>query len=282
MVERGVRYRIPNDIVLTRTGETTAVVSFPDSERNKLLEGSGVDSVEAIFPLLRTGKSVEEVVSCLGTADSTVKTLLSELEAIGAVQAVNPQTDNCVVLRTTVAEHGIRLAILGTRSLPVEDNSVLEPLSEPSDIVDAEADILVSVTTETDPEFHHDILDRVTQENMSWVPGRLYDGTIRIGPFTTSGTPVCYNCYDQRRRASRTDEPLQHQIEIARAETGTSYHSADRAMLRSLLVGQVLDMIDERRRPSTRAALLTVDPRTGSGSTSEIVRVPTCYICGQN
>lgn len=281
MVERDVRYRVPADIVFVRTSETEGVLSFPRSDNNVRLEGEGVEFVDTTLPLLRGGASVVDLAESLAISEAEITAILSKLAGTGALRRAEktstPTVTGDSVQRETQGEPGTKVSALGTHRLPVDDGISVEYLDSQDEIDDCQGDVLVSLTTGVEPDFHHDVLERTVQRDVAWLPGRLHEGTIRIGPFTVPGTGVCYNCYDQRRRASRDDERLQYEIEMAREGVEASYHPAVRSMAGALLVGQVLALIDGS--PRTLTSLLTVDPIAGETSTSEIIRVPTCTIC---
>lgn len=290
MVQRGVDYTIPASIVFVRVDEATGVLSFPRFERNKLLEGASVDLVEAAVSALREGdgETVSGLAAALPASDSKADAILAELDRAGALARAEAPAAPVPVIgaqpidREETPWPDITIGVLGADRLPVDEATTVESLSDPSDVADCDADAVVSLTTGVEPTFHRDVLERVVEREIPWVPARLVDGRVRLGPATVPGTSGCYGCYVQRRRASRRNGSLARAVHAAREGVEPSYHPSVRAVARGLLVGRTHAVLSDRRRARTVRSVVTVDPATGDRTTNEFLRVPTCERCGRN
>jgi bacteriocin biosynthesis cyclodehydratase domain-containing protein len=172
------------------------------------------------------------------------------------------------------------LSIGDELKLPFDDvrvGSLDEILSQSNDI-----DLLISFAPGIDPEFHHEILERIYETDIPWLPARFAGREIRLGPMTRPGKGGCYHCYYRRLVASHEDAGgvIDDHEQREQSSTYPPYPAFAIGMMVHLVTVQALSFVGEFIQPATVGSLLSVDIFKIESNRSDLLKLPHCEVCG--
>lgn len=285
MDERERRYRLPSFIEFIRLDETTAILAFPDSNRNQRLDGESVALVARAVPALQSsdGATVSALATRLSIPEDGVRALLGHLDEAGALRTT--ETDLDFFDWATSDPEKAREAMEGTAVTVITDLDIEFPLPDGSRVTRVESlaaidpttpDVLLSLTRGTRPSFHRELLDQTYAAGCPWLPGRLVGRELRIGPLTDPGNGACYNCFARRREAScpANDSTTQ-------STTAAPYLRSIETTAAGLLSTAAAAYLARSHRPRTLGAVVRLDVLDGTGTVSDVLRLPNCDICSR-
>lgn len=286
------KYYLPEYVRFSRIDDDRGVLSGPIEKH--VLEGDSVKLVAEAVPLLRNGTTTVEIAEELQIPPTTAEQLLARLSETDLIRyqadigsdlikwaSSKPEDERGKLAESTVAvlvADGIVTELPDSlRSLV--DISLADSLS---DLVIEEdpPDLLVTIAVGEAPEFHRAVLDRTWSNGVPWLPARLVDSSIKLGPYTLPETDACYNCYYKRLLASAADR------EIARHEHEQDapqlFPSVVDSLMWSLAHIELVSIIMPRKKPATGGAVVAVNPLNMSMAKTDVLKLPGCEVCGTN
>lgn len=288
-------YYLPEYVRFVRLNDDRAVLSGPINKH--IMEGKSVDLVAESVPHLRDGITVEQLADELGVSHSSTTQLLTHLletnlvrqkEAVGddVVEWVSSQPNEAQneLVNTTVAVLlGETISTTPPKSFhSLVDVHRIETIASLSDLQEP-PEILLTFAIGASPEFHQTVLKKTWSSNISWLPIRLVDSEIRLGPYTTPDIGPCYNCYYQRLVASASDMDMKVQEHRQGEKSrGHLFPSALDSLVWSLTELEVVSIVAPDRIPHTDGSVVTFDPVRMESATSDVLKLPGCEVCGTN
>lgn len=286
------KYYLPEYVRFSRIDDERGVLSAPIAKH--VLEGDSVALVAEAVPLLRKGITVSELSEELQTSTKTAEQLLKHLNETDLVR-YQPDVDidllNWASGRPRDAKNELanyNLALVTTNELTTEPPDSLMSLvnissvSSPSDLIEntETPDLVITVASGEDPEFHQAILSKTWSNGIPWLPLRLADSIIKLGPYTPPGSGACYNCYYKRLLASAAD------LEIARQEHKQNENRLFPDVIDSLIWSiahiELVSIVAPDREPEAGGAVVAVDPLNMDTTKTDVIKLPGCEICGTN
>lgn len=284
--------QLPEYFDFIRLSEDRAILAGPVT--TKELRGESVTLVEQALPVLRDGTTPAELSEAISVSGSIAGDLITQLQEAGVLDDERESHGYwswaCPTLGVDEdAVRGANVAVLDQSDCNLSDaeeypfnlipfNSIDELSSALSDI-----DLLLTLTVGENREFHQAISQRVCENPVDWIPARLTGATVTIGPFGTASTQGCYNCYDQRRRASTEISPSTVQsIDQRPNRDQTPYSAYVHGFLVHLMLTEAVTVLGDGKTPRSDGAVVECDLTRFSMDRREILPVPGCDLCGTN
>ena len=282
--------QLPEYLDFIRLSGDRALLAGPAT--TKELRGKSVALVEQALPLLRDGTTAATLAAAMEVPEPLAGELIEELQRAG-------------VLKRKSASHGYwswagpslgvdRDAVRGAR-VAVLDRSACELSSaaeHPFDLVPfdsieelspelADFDLLLTLTVGENREFHQAIVQLVSESSVDWIPARLTGPTVTVGPFGTATTQGCYNCYDERRRASTEVTPsVIESIDQRPSQDQTPYSEYVHSFLVHLMLTEAVVALGDGQTPRSNGAVVECELTRFTMDRREILPVPGCELCG--
>jgi len=288
-------YYLPEYIRFIRIDNDRGVLSAPTEKH--VLEGESVALVAEVVPLLREGTTSDEIANRLQIPESTAEQLLERLSETGFVRGqagINDDFLNWASNRpadTRARLNDTDITLLAPTGVPTTPPEVLTSSVELS-VIDSLSDIssngespelLVTVAAGEDPAFHQAVLEKTWSDNIPWLPIRLVGSVIKFGPYTPPKTDACYNCYYQRLIASASNRQIeQREHREQEQESDRIYPSVVDSLVWSLAHVELISIVAPDRTPQSTGAVVEVDPLNMDSTTTDVLRLPGCEICGTN
>lgn len=282
--------QLPAYIDFIRLSDTRALLAGPAT--TKELRGESVDIVEQALPLLRDGTTAADLADTLDISASLATDLVDRLRGTGVLQEdVGPHGYWSWAGPTL----GVAAGELRDRTVTVLDQTAGGPpvpedvpfdlvtLERVADLPSAldETDLLLTLIVGESPDFHHAIVQQLSDHVVDWIPGRLTGATVTVGPLGTPTTQGCYNCYDQRRRASTEIDPSTVEAIDRRPNQDRTPYSEDiRGFLYHVLLTEAVAALGDGQAPQSRGAVVECDLTQFTMDRREILPVPGCELCG--
>jgi len=282
--------QLPEYVDFIRLSDDRALLAAPAT--TKELRGDSVALVEQALPSLREGTTDADLAATLEVSTSLAADLIAQLRTTG-------------VLRTPAASHGYwdwAGPVLGVDADTVQDSNVAvldrsacglsETEEHPFDLVSVDdtsalesvlpaVDLLLTLTVGESPEFHRAVVRHASETATDWIPARLTGATVTVGPFGTPTTQGCYNCYDQRRRASTELSPSTvESIDGRPNQDQTPYSTYVHGFLIHMLLTEAVAALGDGQSPQSSGAIVECDLATFTMDRRELLPVPGCELCG--
>lgn len=285
-------YHLPEYVRFSRIDDDRAVLSAPIEKH--LLEGNSVKLVAEAIPLLREGTTAAEIADELKIHMTTAEQLLaqlSETDVISHHADIEGDFLKWVSSRSGDAQAELAeytVAALAPAEIPIEPPESLSSsvdisiVDSPSTLaIDTDSpNLVVTIAVGEAPEFHRAVLNRTWSNNVPWLPVRLVDSMIKLGPYSPPETDACYNCYYNRLIASAVDR------EIAKFEHQQYGHQLFPDVIESLMWSlthfELASIVAPERQPSASGAVVAVDPLNMNTTTTDVLKLPGCEVCGTN
>ena len=282
--------QIPEYIDFIRLSDNRALLAGPAT--TKELRGDSVDLVERALQSLRDGTTAADLADTLDISTSLATDLIDRLQDTGVLQE-EPAPHG--YWSWAAATLGVAVHDLRDQTVTVLDQTTGDPPSfedVPFDLTTCErvadlpsmldeTDLLLTLVVGETPDFHHAIVQQLTDHKVDWIPGRLTGATVTVGPFGTPTTQGCYNCYDQRRRASTEISPATVDALDQRSRQGRApYSEYIRGFLYHMLVTEAVAAHGDDKTPQSSGAIVECDLTQFTMDRREILPVPGCELCG--
>jgi bacteriocin biosynthesis cyclodehydratase domain-containing protein len=284
--------QLPEYLDFIRLSDDRAILAGPAT--TKELRGESVNLVEQALPLLRDGTTATELADAINISESLAVELVNQLQRTGVLKegaeshgywswagpALGVDGD---------AIQGASVAILDQSSCKLSDVEEspfnLVPFGSikelPSGLPDV--DLLLTLTVGENQEFHQAIIQRVSENPVDWIPARLTGPTVTVGPFGTATTQGCYNCYDQRRRASTEITPSTvESIDQRPNQDRTPYSEYIHGFLVHIMLTEAVAALGDGKTPRSNGAVVECDLTRFTMDRREVLPVPGCEICGKS
>lgn len=282
--------QFPEYLDFIRLSDERALLVGPAT--TKELRGESVDLVEQALPLLSDGTTTGELADNINISESLADDLISQLQRASVLKVeaeshgywswAGPAlgVDGDAVQETRVAvldQSGCNLS--DSEEYPfsiISFDSINELLPELNDV-----DLLLTITVGENQEFHQAITQRISENPVDWIPARLTGSIVTFGPFGTATTQGCYNCYDQRRRAS-TDlaSSVVESIEQRPNQDRTPYTEYIHGFLVHILLTEAVAALGNGKTPRSNGAVVECDLIQFTMNRREILPIPGCELCG--
>lgn len=281
-------YSLPEYIEFVRLGDERAVISGPLTRTE--LRGESVELVERSVPYLRDGVSVVELEAALDVPTETAEALIEGLAEVTDLTTHGDDMWDWASGTPDETRDSIGSANVGVIAAGVWDLSVFGDITttivETVDGLRAESEIfdaLLTLSVGERPDFHGAVLEKIYEAELPWLPARLVDDEVVLGPLSIPHETACYNCYYQRH-LSCDSRPSARMIELeSRAETESypSYTDSARQLLTATAETELLALLSGHVDPETKNAVVRFDVRRASRDRSVLYRVPGCDVCGK-
>lgn len=282
--------QLPEYIDFIRLADDRALLAGPATLKE--IRGESVDLVERAAPLLHDGTTATDLADTLDISTSLATDLVEQLQKTG-------------MLKRTTESHGYwswagpilgvdgdtvreaRIAVLDQSGRGLSDVEEFpfslvsfDSVGELSPAL-TDLDLLLTLTVGEDPEFHQAIVQRISENAVDWIPARLTGATVTVGPFGTPSTQGCYNCYDQRRRASTEITPsVVESIDHRPSQDQTPYSEYIHGFLVHILLTEAATALGDGKAPRSSGAIVEWDLTQFTMDRREILPIPGCVLCG--
>lgn len=289
------QYYIPEYVRFVRLDEDRAVLSGPI--QNHILEGKSVELVANAIPLLREGVTPAKLADKLSIPTTMAEKVLTQLSGTDLVRPTTT-TDNDLIewVSSRPSITRMKMADITVAVLTAESISTVPPEAFNADVTIREIDTLSSLDEEglspdvvltmavgVAPEFHRAVLEETWSAGIPWLPIRLVDSELRLGPYSPPGTDACYNCYYQRVVASAPDMEITKREQQERERGGSHlYPSMIDDLAWSFAHMEMLSIAAPDRTPTTGGSVTAIDPLVMETTTTDVLKLPGCKICGTN
>lgn len=291
-MSKSKKYYLPEYVRFSRIDDNRGVLSGPIKKH--VLEGDSVTLVAEAVPLLRNGTTTVELADELQIPPTTAEQLLARLSETELIR-YQADIDSDLLkwasskpedAQAKLAEYTVAVLVADTIATEPPDNlkslvNISIADSPSALVIDEDApDLLVTVAVGEAPEFHRAVLDRTWSNGIPWLPARLVDSTIRLGPYTLPETDACYNCYYKRLLASTADREItRHEHE---QDAPQLFPSVVDSLMWSLAHIELVSIITPEEKPATGGAVVAVDPLNMSMTKTDVLKLPGCEVCGTN
>lgn len=283
---------MPPYVQFVRVKEDRAILSTPIN--NMELNGTAVELVSRLVPLLHEGATVEELTSELRESEETIKKLLVIIAETGQLHTGKTEYDDFWRWALGGSDtkidslNGSKIGILTTDpcSFPEIENSVQIPVDDTDDLrtVTDNIDIFVSITNGIRPRLHRDLSETILEANLPWLPMRLVGGEIHFGPLTNLDSSACYDCFYSRYVASRSEPKVfrKEQRKIERSDSYPPYPSSVYLLAGAIAAFEVSMALIRHHHPNTIGSLVRYDLFEHEMTYSDIESLPGCEACAMN
>lgn len=282
--------QLPEYVDFIRLSDDRALLAGPAT--TKELRGDSVALVEQALPSLREGTTDADLAATLEVSTSLAGDLIAQLRMTGVLQTPAESRGYWEwagpvlgVDADTVQESDVAVLDQSACGLseteeypfdivPVDDTSALNSALPP-------VDLLLTLTVGESPEFHRAVVPHASETATDWIPARLTGTTVTVGPFGTPTTQGCYNCYDQRRRASTELSPSTVEFIHERPnQDRTPYSTYIYGFLIHVLLTEAVAALGDGQSPQSSGAIVECDLATFTMERREILPIPGCELCG--
>lgn len=273
-------------------GDNRGVLSGPLTRKE--FRGDNVNLLERALPYLRNGVTATDLAEHLGISVEMTQELLESLDVTAAETASAKPTEDAWSWLTESPEltrRSLETVSVGMLSSSTLDHpsSLISSLSTVTcdsieAVASADIDYLFTVSLGERPNFHHAVLEVVVEDGLSWLPVRLIDGVVTLGPYTVPGETACYDCYFRRRVAcdQRPEARLLEYEARSKADRWPPYHTAAWHLLGATTETELLSIISGYTSPATKNGIVTYDVRSGERERSRLYKVPGCESCARS
>lgn len=288
-------YYLPQSVHFIRIDEDLAVLSGPTYDQ--LLEGESIELVAESITLFRDGTTANRLAEKLDITHQAAKQLIARLQDKNLVRQ---QVEKSNVLTEWMSSRpmstqkelaGANIGILTEDPIPASPPESLERSISTKNIGSISAlaenrdrlDLLLSVVYGESPRYHHAILEETWEEDIQWLPIRFVDSEIKLGPYSTPSSDICYNCYYKRLLASSNNRKIAEQKHqhIEQSERRL-YPLTVNSIIWNIAHIELISIFAPDRSPKTAGGIITIDMIDMQMGTNEILKLPGCEICGMN
>lgn len=288
-------YHLPDYVRFVRLDDDRAVLSAPIQKH--VVEGDAVGLVAKAVPLLREGTTPATLADGLSVSHSTAEQLLTRLQNTDLVRP-RADVDSDLVRWASSQPNDTQTALADTTIAVLSEASITTAPPESFDAscnvrhIDAVSslsddqvlpELLLTVAAGASPEFHRAVLDSTWSAGIPWLPIRLVDTEIRLGPYAPPGTDACYNCYYQRLVASAPDmELIEREHRQCEQRSRQLYPAVIDAFIWSLAHMEALSIVAPDRTPEAAGSVVAVDPLEMETTSTDVLKLPGYEVCGTN
>lgn len=291
MINPDTHIFLPEFVTFTRVDEDLAVISSPLEKHQ--LRGDSVELIAEVVPLLRNGTSAPEIASKVNVSETTAEQLLRRLFETGLLRLANPENDyfewatsNPDVAREAAGDATVALlsptktvanTAWNAQSFTVTQVDSIAALRNKS----LTPDLIISAVNGIRPAFHRALTEYADDMNINWLPSRVVDAEIRIGPLMQPKRGACYNCYYERSLAS-----VEHPVAVTHKQQTDDrqphYPDSVIRLQHAFTRLEALHIVSGDSKPATEETVLTIDLFTFERSAESVLKLPGCEVCGEN
>lgn len=288
------QYYIPDYAELVPIDDSEIQIKLP--LQKKTITGDAVPLVTKIWDNIdgEEHNTLESLNNNVDTPKEDIKELLSILVEVNAIKKTGEKEDffewsssNPEKTRENIRESKIAL-ISDSNFQPQTTGRELEwrqfnGLSKFKSTKE-DYDLLITIKNGVNPAFHKEVLEHIWKRDIGWLPIRLSNDKIRLGPLSKRGRGACYNCFYTRFFASKV-EPRSAVKETKKRENNKKqpeYLKIIENLTTSLGLIESLKYISKLRKPITDESVIEIDIFSLDKTKSDVIKLPDCEICGKN
>jgi bacteriocin biosynthesis cyclodehydratase domain-containing protein len=284
--------QLPKYIDFIRLSDDRALLTGPAT--TKELRGKSIGLIEQSLPLLREGTTAADLADTLDISASLAADLIKQLQTTGLLKEETGSHDywSWASPVLDVDEDSIRgasVAVLDRSDCGLSNIEEypfnLVPLGSIKELQSAlaDTDLLLTLTVGENRELHHAIIERLSENLVDWIPAKLTGATVTVGPFGTPKMQGCYNCYDQRRRASTEISPsIVEVIDQRPNQDRTPYSEHVHSFLVHMLLTEAVAALGDGKTPQSSGAVVECDLTQFTMNRREVIPIPGCELCGMS